>query len=43
MAKDKDYSSEKLEVLKMLRTSSQELDDVIREIVDLCSSIKNNT
>ena len=43
MAKSKDYSSEKLEVLSMLRTSSQELDGVIREIVDLCSSIKNNT
>jgi hypothetical protein len=40
MAKDKDYSSEKLEVLAMLKTSSAELDEVIREIVDLCSSIK---
>ena len=40
MAKSKDYSSEKLEVLTMLKTSADELDDVIREIVDLCNSIK---
>jgi light-regulated signal transduction histidine kinase (bacteriophytochrome) len=43
MAKDKDYSSEKLEVLGMLKTSSAELDEVIREIVELCNSIRNNT
>ena len=40
MAKGKDYSSEKLEVLTMLKTSADELDDVIREIVELCNTIK---
>jgi hypothetical protein len=40
IAKTPGIDKDKLEVISMLKTSSEELDDVIREITTLCNSVK---